>query len=105
MLCCYAHRIHLAIVATAREVQYEFRLINVLLARENIHESRLVCHYRNVLYIKERFGVIVDVLDEAQNLGDPEIRVQAKYLIEQLQSCQFVVNLCLYVGFYQARME
>lgn len=49
----------------------------------------------NALVIKERLGVIVDALDEAQHLVMlAEIRVQAKGFVEQLQSCQFVANLC-----------
>ena len=49
-----------------------------------------------MLVIKERFGVIIDVLGEVQHLGDAKITVQAKGLVPQIQSCQFVANLCLF---------
>ena len=79
------------IVAVAREVQYadEFfaivELLHVFLTRQKVHEvfmrfqqerglsqreigklsdTRGACRYRNVLVIKEHFGVIVDVLGE-----------------------------------------
>ena len=41
-------------------------------------------------------GVIIDMLGEVQHLGDAEISVQAKGLVQQIQSCQFVANLCLF---------
>ena len=120
---CYAHRLNLVIVAVAREVQYAddffaiVELLYVFLARQKVHEvfmrfqqerglsqreigrlseTRWACRYHNVLVIKERFGVIIDVPGEVQHLGDAEISVQAKGLVPQIQSCQFVANLCLF---------
>ena len=43
-------------------------------------------------------GVIIDMLGEVQHLGDAEISVQAKGLVQQIQSCQFVANLCLFLS-------
>ena len=86
-------------------------LLYVFLARQKVHEvfmrfqqerglsqreigklsdTRGACRYRNVLVIKEHFGVIVDVLGEVQHLGDAEISVQAKGLVQQIQSCQLM---------------
>ena len=88
-------------------------LLYVFLARQKVHEVFMrfqqerglsqrkigklsdtcwACRYRNVLVIKERFGVITDVLGEVQHLGDAEISVQAKGLVQQIESCQFVVR-------------
>lgn len=120
---CHAHRLNLVVVDVAREVQLasEFfalvELLYVFLTRQKVHEvfcrlqqerglvqrelgklsdTRWACRYHNVLVIKERFGVIVDVLHEVQCLGDAEISVLAKGLELQVESCMFVANLILF---------
>lgn len=46
-----------------------------------LNDTRWACRYRNVSVIKERYGVIIHVLHEVQNIGDADITVQAKGLV------------------------
>ena len=69
-----------------------------LIQRElgRLSDTRWACRYRNVSVIKERFTVIIDVLNEVQHLGDAEIRVQAQGLARDVQSCKFVASLYVF---------
>lgn len=52
--------------------------------------------------IKERLGVIIDVLNEVQHFGNAEVSVQVKVdLVQQVQSCQFTAKLIVFAEFCQ----
>ena len=84
------------------ELFMRFQVERNLSPREigKLSDARWACSYRNVVVIKERFAVVVDVLYDVQiNVlasSDADIRVQAKGLVHQLLNFQFIAHLCLF---------
>jgi len=120
---CHGHRLNLVIVDVARQVKFagEFfslvELLYVFLTRHKVHEvflavqreqgvavrelgklsdTRWACRHRNISVIAERYDIIIDVLARVQEINDSEIMVQARGLIGQLCSLEFIVNVVLF---------
>ena len=52
--------------------------------------------------IKERLGIIIDVLSEVQHFGDAEVSVQVKVdIVQKVRSCQFTAKLIVFAEFCQ----
>ena len=120
---CYAHRLNLVIVDAAHHVQSagEFfsviEMLYVFLTRQKVHEvlirrqveqglvvrelgrlsdTRWACRHRNISMLRERYDVILAVLDEVQKLNDAEIRTLSRGLLHELRSYHFVTNLTIF---------